>query len=189
MKRAILPLAVFLFLSFATSAFAQVRPVDRQQPQAEEPVETRQEVSGEIPEVIEVEYKGGVYGYSDKEKGTIKFDDINERLVFYGEDGKEKFSIPYDAIAVVFPSQKKVQSGTGRTVSMIPLPGAAIGGLFMKKKKNYMVIQYSDPDVDVEGTANFLIDTGEELFAAIRAVGEKAELHRRGDAYVRKRSQ
>lgn len=188
MKRAILPLAGILIFSFTGVVAAQVRPVERQEPQTEEPAQT-QEVSGEIPEVIKTEYKGGVYGYSEKEKGTIRFDDINERLIFFGEDGKEKFSIPYDAIAVVYPSQKKVQSGTGRTVSMIPLPGAAIGGLFMKKKKNYLVIQYSDPDVAVQGTANFLMDTGDELFAAIRAVGEKAELQKRGDAYIRKRTE
>ena len=184
MKRAYAFFTVLLFLVLAVSASAQVMPADEDQKS-----EAGKTQPAAVPESIKVEYRGGVYGFSDKAKGTIKFDDINERLVFYGEDGKEKFSIPFDAIAVVYPSQKKVQSGTGRTLGAIPLPGAAIGGMFLKKKKNYLVIQYSDPDVDVTGAANFLLDTGEELYAAIKAIGEKAELQPRGDAYIRKKSE
>jgi hypothetical protein len=183
MTRAIFQAALVLLVLSAGTALAQVRPV--QSSPADEP---ERAVPKELPDSVDVEYQGGIYGYSDKEKGAIRFDDINERLVFYGEDGKEKFSIPYDAILVVYPSQKKVRSGTGRAVGMIPVPGAAIGGMFMKKKKNYLIIQYSDPEVNVEGTANFLIDTGDLLFSAIHAVGQKAEMQRRGDAYIRKRT-
>ena len=28
----------------------------------------------------------------------------------------------------------------------------------MKKKKNYLVVQFRDPDVDVQGTTSFLVD-------------------------------
>jgi hypothetical protein len=183
MTRAIFSAAVLFLLLSAAAVPAQVRPVEAAPAEAPE-----QGVPANLPESIQAEYQGGIYGYSQKEQGQIKFDVINERLIFLGEDGKEKFSIPYDAIILVYPSQKKVTSGTGRAVSMIPLPGASIGGMFLKKKKNYLVIQYQDQDVDVKGAANFLIDTGDELFKAIHAVGTKAEMQRRGDAYIRKKT-
>lgn len=181
MKRTIL--AVFVFAAmFAPDAAAQVRP-------AEHVKETVVAASDEreMLEKIEVKYQGGLFGYSKKEHGSIKFDDINERLGFFGEDGKERFSIPYSAIVVVYPSQKKVQSGTGRAVSAVPIPGASLGGLFMKKKKNYLVLNYDDQDVDAKGAINFLVDTPEILFNSIYTIGEKAEMKARGDSYIRKK--
>ena len=35
---------------------------------------------------LEAKYEGGMFGYSKKIQGTIKFDDANERLVFFGQD-------------------------------------------------------------------------------------------------------
>ena len=58
----------------------------------------------------------------------------------------------------------------------------------MKKKKNYLVIQFRDQDVDVQGTANFLLDTTELLNSVIQTLGEKAEMTQRGDAYYRPRN-
>lgn len=177
-------LAALVFALAAPAAFSQVRPVERtDEAEAESPIPEN------LPETIETEYQGGIYGFSDKEKGIIKFDLVNERLVFADEAGKERFSIPFEAIKVVYPSQQKVRSGTGRAVGAIPLPGASIAGLFMKKKKNYLVVQYEDIEVDVEGTANFLVDTADLLTGAIHAIGQNAEMSRRGDSYVRKRSQ
>ncbi|MDH3491954.1 MAG: hypothetical protein OEM82_00240 [Acidobacteriota bacterium] len=178
----------FWTLSFVLAALlsaganAQVRP-------REEPDQTvvSDPTQREMLETIEVKYQGGLFGYSKKEHGTIKFDDINERLSFYGKDGKERFSIPYSSIVVVYPSQTKVQSGTGRAVGAIPFPGAGIGGLFMKKKKNYLVVNYDDQDVDAKGAINFLVDTPEILFNSIYTIGEKAEMKPRGDSYIRKK--
>ena len=177
-------LAALIFTFSAPAAYAQIRPVERSDaPQAEEPVPEK------LPETVKVEYQGGIYGFSDKEKGMLKFDVVNERLIFTDEAGKERFSIPYEAMKVVYPSQQKVRSGTGRAVGAIPLPGASIAGLFMKKKKNYLIIQYEDLEVDVEGAANFLVDTEDLMKGAIHAIGLNAEMTRRGDSYVRKRSQ
>lgn len=174
---------LFIAVFSVSTAFAQVRPVEGQTQSAPE-----SPVPGNLPESVEAEYQGGIYGFSDKEKGKITFDTINERVVFRDKENKERFSIPYDAILVVYPSQKKVRSGTGRAVGAIPVPGAAIGGLFMKKKKNYLIIEYEDPEVDIKGTANFLVDTGQILESAVHAVGQNAEMSRRGDAYIRRRS-
>ena len=108
-------------------------------------------------------------------------------MIFFGKDKKEKFSIPYKSIIVVYPSQKKVRAGSGRVLGSAPIPGAGILGSLIKKKKNYLIVQFDDPDVKAKGTANFLLDTGEVLEQAITALGENAEMKRRGDAYIRKK--
>ncbi len=176
MKKIIVLFVVTLFLC-ALGVAAQVRPSDAGV--------TVAPMKKTMLKSFATKYKGGLYGFSKSEHGTVAFDDINERLIFQGKDGKERFSIPYDAILVVFPSQKKVRSGTGRAVGAIPIPGAGIAGLFMKKKKNYLVIRFKDTDVKAEGTINFLVDTAELLENSIFTIGEKAEMKPRGDAYLR----
>jgi len=181
MKR-IIALACVLTVIVVTNAAAQVRP-------AESGKETIvvDAADREMLDAIAVKYQGGLFGYNKKEHGTIRFDDINERLSFYGKDGKERFSIPYSAIEVVYPSQKKVQSGSGRAVGAIPVPGAGIGGMFMKKKKNYLVLNYDDTDIEAKGAINFLVDTADLLSNSIFTIGEKAEMSRRGDSYIRRK--
>lgn len=180
MKKLIFVSIFWLTAGIAISA--QPRPLEKQpEKKTEKQVQTKQA----LPESFEAKYEGGVFGYSDKEKGTLKFEDENERLVFYGKDQKEKFSIPYQAILLIYPSETKVQSGTGRTIGSIPVPGAGIGSIFMKKKKYRLVLQFSDPDVEAQGVTNFLMDTGELLTTAIQAIGEKANLVPRGNAYYR----
>ncbi|MCO6511209.1 MAG: hypothetical protein J5I65_10505 [Aridibacter famidurans] len=182
MKRNLI-LAAIVVLFLASASYSQIRPAERtEDTQAESPIPEN------LPETIETEYQGGIFGFSDKEKGILKFDMTNERLIFADEAGKERFSIPFEAIKVVYPSQQKVRSGTGRAVGAIPLPGASIAGMFMKKKKNYLVIQYEDQEVDVEGAANFLVDTADILTGAIHAIGQNAEMSRRGDSYIRKQT-
>ena len=48
-----------------------------------------------------------------------------------------------------------------------------------------MILNFRDPDIDVQGTASFLVDTSELLISVIQTLGEKAEMLRRGDAYYR----
>ena len=174
MNKKLITLALFL-CAFAAAAFGQ--PVE--QPKSE----TKQTASVSF----QAKYEGGMFGYSKKIQGTLKFDDVGERLVFIDKDNKERFHIPYKSVLVVYPSQKKVQSGTGRGVGSIPFPGTGIAGSFMKKKKNYMAVQFNDPDAEAGGTTSFLIDTSELLESVIRTLGEKAKLTQRGDAYYRPR--
>lgn len=178
MKRVILLLSVVL--CFSAIVFAQPRPVEKPQVQ-----NTAKKIA---PASFAAKYEGGMFGFSKKEKGSLKFDDENSRLVFYGADQKEKFIIPYKSLVVVYPSERKVQSGTGRAISAIPILGAGIGGSLLKKKKNYLIIQFDDPDVDAKGTTNFLVDTGDLLDSVIYTLGEKANLSQRGDAYYRPRA-
>ena len=167
--------AVFLF---STVAFAQIRPVEKSTEQnAPKPA---------APPSFEAKYEGGMFGFNDREMGTLKFDDINERIVFYGKDQKEKFSIPYEAMLIIYPQSKSVTSTTGTVVSMIPLPGAGLAG-FIKEKRRYLVINYEDPDVDVKGVVNFKLDNKELLDSVLQTLAQKAELSPRGDAYFRKK--
>lgn len=178
MNKKLILLALVLF-ALATASYAQVRPVEKPTPTAAT-VKT-------APASFEAKYEGGMFGYSRKEKGILKFDDDGERLVFFGKDGKEKFAIPYDSIVVIYPSERKVQSGTGKAISAVPILGAGLGGSLLKKKKHYLAIQFDDQDVNAQGTTNFLLDTGELLDSVIQTIGVKAELTRRGDAFYRPR--
>lgn len=177
MKTLLFSLVLGLFASVLTAS-AQPRPAERTSSIAKS--------NQVILSSVQARYEGGIFGYGEREKGTIKFDDENERLVFLAkENGKELFSIPYKAMLVVSPSSRKIQSGAGRAVGSAPIIGSGIVGSFMKKKKNYLVIQYRDPDVEVQGMTSFLIDTDELLEKVVYSLGEKAKMTPRGDAYYR----
>ncbi len=176
MKKAI----VFLFFGFAIGAVvnAQPRPVEK---------ESKPSAVNPAPTEFDARYEGGLFGFSGKEKGTLRFDDENQRLVFFGKDKIEKFGIPYGSLLVLSPQSNSVTSNTGHVVRNIPLPGAGIAGAFIKEKRRYMVLQFNDPDADARGIVNFKIDNKELLDSAIDSLGKKAKLTQRGDAYYRPR--
>jgi hypothetical protein len=134
--------------AFSLNASAQPRPVDKNT--------TTQNTVAAAPASFEAKYEGGLFGFNEKQKGTLRFDDANERLVFFGKDGKEKFSIPYKAMLVVSPQSRSVRSTTGTVVSHIPLPGAGLAGL-IRSKNRYLLVNFSDPDADVRGLGEFQI--------------------------------
>jgi hypothetical protein len=172
---------MFLFLSlfvFALGTFAQPRVAEKPDPN-----DPNAPKPAPAPESFEAKYEGGMFGYSKKEDGMLKFDDVNNRLVFYGKDKKEMLSIPYKSLLVIFPQSQSVQSTTGKVVSVVPYAGL-LGG-FIKEKRRYLVVNYDDPDVDAKGLVNFKLDTKELLDSVIYALGQKAKLKQRGDAYYR----
>ncbi|MEO8649567.1 MAG: hypothetical protein ABI539_10405 [Acidobacteriota bacterium] len=174
--RYLLPVSVALLVASA-AVFAQPRSIEKA---------TIAPVQVDLaPASFEAKYEGGFFGYSKKENGTLKFDDVNLRLVFYGEDQKEKFAVPYSAMQAIYPQSKSVTSTAGSVVSHIPLPGAGLAGL-IREKRRYLVMHFDDPDVDdARGVINFKLETKELLDSVIRSIGEKANLLPRGDAYVR----
>ena len=175
MKKVLFFLALSLFacVSFVS---AQPRPVEKPVVRTETPVKP-------APESFMAKYEGGMYGFNRKEEGTLKFDDDNYRLVFYGKDQKEKFAVPYRSMLIVTPQSESVQSTTGKIVSIIPY-GNLVGG-FIKEKRRYLVIHYDDPDVDAKGLVNFKIEDQALLDSVIAALGYKAELKQRGEGYIR----
>ncbi len=160
-------------------AFAQPRPVDASaKPAVAAP-------GNPAPPSFEAKYEGGMFGYTEKEVGMLKFDDENERIVFFGKDQKEKFHIPYKSVQVIYPQSKSVTSTTGHVVSAVPLPGAFLGGL-IKEKRRYLVLHFDDPDVEsARGLVNFKLENKELLDSVIQSLAGKANLTQRGDAYYR----
>jgi len=176
MKRTILlSVAVLLFVS---GIYAQPRPADR----STAPAASR----AMAPASFSAKYEGGMFGFTDKESGTLRIDDANQRLVFFGKDNREKFGIPYKSLMVIYPQSRSVRSTTGSVVSHIPLPGAGIAGL-LREKRRYLVVQFSDPDADARGVVNFKLANKAILETVIRTIGEKAKMTQRGDAYYRPR--
>lgn len=163
----------FTIVCFAGLGLAQPRPVDR-----------TPGVTANSPDSYEARYEGGVFGSSAKEKGKLKFDDANERVVFYRETGKEMFSIPYAALIVVYPDSKDSVPQSGKVISHLPLPGAGLAGL-MNKSTKYANLQFDDPDIEAKGTASFRFDNKESLLLFIDKLGTKAKMKQRGDAYYR----
>jgi len=179
-KTIFLSLALF---TFSIAAFAQPRPVEKK---TEQKTEQKTVARTPAPSSFAAKYEGGMFGFEDKQEGTLKFDDANERFVFFGKDQKEKFSIPYEAMVLVYTGTKSVRSGAGTAVSVIPLPGAGLAGLF-REKRRYLVINFSDPNVEARGIANFKLENTQVREAVVHALGEKAKLTQRGDGYYRQR--
>lgn len=171
-------LAVFMCLT-AGAGFAQPRPLGKP--------ESKPVVRTPSPSSVQAKYEGGMFGFSQRVDGTLKMDDANSRLVFYGKDEKELFGIPYDALLVIYPQSKSVTSTTGNVVSHVPLPGAGLAG-FIKEKRQYMIVQFDDPDVDAKGTVNFKFDKKEVLDSVIETLADKAALQQRGDAFYKPKS-
>ncbi len=174
MKKVLFFLALNLFIC-ASIVSAQPRPVDKTQtPTA--PVKP-------APASFLAKYEGGMFGFGKKTEGTLKFEDANSRLVFFDKTQKEMFSIPYKAMLVVFPQSQSVQSTTGKVVDYIPYVGL-LGG-FIKEKRRYLIINFDDPDVEAKGLVNFKLEDKELLDSVVVALGNKAELKPRGDAFYR----
>ena len=160
-----------------TAAYAQPRLVEKK---------IEKSPASISPITFKAKYEGGMFGFSKKEEGTLRFDDANFRLVFFSKANKELFSIPYTSIALIYPNTQSVQSTGGRVVQHIPLPGAGIAGMFMKDKKRYLVINFDDPDFNAKGAINFKLESQELVAKAIQTLGDKAEMQQRGDSYFRR---
>lgn len=168
-------IAMIALTMTAGVAVAQPRPAEST------PVQTKQ-----APPTFKAKYEGGLFGYSKKIDGTLNFDDENERLVFRDKNRKEMFSLPYESLLTIYPHSQSVTSTTGNVVRNLPLPGAGLAG-FIKSKRRYIVMQFSDPDADVRGTISFKVDDKDLIDSAIQTIGNKAKMTQRGDSYYRPR--
>lgn len=160
----------------AVIGHAQVRPAER----SAEPLVA-------APASFVAKYEGGMFGFTGKQTGTLRMDDANQRLVFFDKANKEVFGIPYKSLMVLYPQSRSVSSTAGSVVSHIPLPGAGLAGL-IREKRRYLVVQFSDPDVDARGVVNFKLANKQLLDSVIRSLGERAKMTQRGDAYYRPRT-
>ena len=166
-------LSLFTCLSFVS---AQPRPAEK--------TDTKSAVKTAAPTSFAAKYEGGMFGFTEKITGTLKFDDANERLVFFSKEGKEQFAMPYETLLLIHPQSRSVRSTTGTVVSAIPLPGAGLAGL-IRAKRRYLIVHFNDPEVEARGVVNFKLDNKDLLESVIQTLGEKAKLTQRGDAFYR----
>ncbi|HEX8250581.1 MAG TPA: hypothetical protein VF599_20575 [Pyrinomonadaceae bacterium] len=174
MKKILTLLAIALF-ACAVTISAQPRPVE---------IKKETKPPAKAPASFAAKYEGGMFGFSQKEEGTLKFDDINERITFFGKDQKEKFAIPYDAMLIIYPQSQSVRTTTGSVIKALPLPGAMLGGL-IREKRQYLIVHFEDTDVEAKGIINFKVENKELLDSVLAALAEKASLTQRGEAYYK----
>ena len=184
MKRSLVLSAASLLLAafaFSAAALAQ-RPRTGDAP-SNAPAATP---TPPAPASIKAKYEGGVTGFMKKQTGTLHFNDAEGRLVFRDKYQREYFSLPYNAVAALWPDTKARRTTTGTVVSHIPLPyGANMLGLLMREKQRFLVLQYDDPDTDVQGVTSFKLENKETVASVIHTLAGKAELKPRGEAYIR----
>jgi hypothetical protein len=190
MKRSHLTLAaVLLLLSAAGTAAPAQRPrvaADATPAPAADPRATP--APPPAPASMKAKYEGGVSGYMKKQTGTLHFDDEGRRLVFRDKQGREYLSLPYKAVAAVWPDTKARRTTAGNVVTAIPMPyGANLVGLLMREKQRFLVVQYDDPDTDVQGVTSFKLGNKQLLASAVHTLAGRAELKQRGEGYVRAR--
>lgn len=180
--------AALLLLSLAATAAVAQRPrVAADTPAAA--ADPKAAPTPPAPASFKAKYEGGVPGYMKKQTGTLHFDDAGRRIVFRDKQGREYFSLPYTAVASVWPDKVARRTTAGTVVTYIPLPyGANLAGLLMREKQRYLVVQYDDPDTEARGVTSFKIDGKQLLASALHTLATKAELKPRGEAYVRDRN-
>lgn len=170
-------IAVLMAACFVVGAHAQPRPVDR-----------TTTVPAYTPDTFEARYEGGLFGTTAKEKGTLRFDDANERLIFSRKNEQgEMFTIPYDALVVIYPDSRESVPQSGKIIGALPFPGAGLAGL-MSKSTKFANMTFDDPDIEAKGTASFRFDKKDMLLAFIAKLGSKANMVQRGDAYYRRKT-
>jgi TonB family protein len=139
------------------------------------------------PATVKAKYEGGIFGYNQKQDGTLFFDDASTRLVFRNKYGKELFSIPYAAVLSAFGDTQS-RRPTAATVIGSAVPyGLGLPALFIKKKYRYLTMQFEDPDTRVAGVTSFKLENKETLASVVNTLGKKAGLTQRGEVFVRTR--
>jgi hypothetical protein len=181
-----LPIAALLLLTSLWGGASAQRsrtvsdPADAKKPAA---TGTMAGTAAPAPQSVKAKYEGGLFGYNKKQTGTLNFDDESSRLVFRDKAQKEYISIPYKSIAAVYAdtqSRRPTAATVIGSASIYTLPA-----LLFKKKYRYLTMQFDDPDTQVHGVTSFKIESKEMLASIVEAVGRKAELTPRGEAYVR----
>jgi hypothetical protein len=175
-------LAIVVLVSVAGAVVAQ-RPRATAQDSTGDPI--TEPPPPLAPSTVNAKYEGGVFGYTKKIEGTLKFEDSAQRLVFYDKKDKEVLFVPYADITGAFADTHKVEPAAATVAKHIPYGGAA--GL-VKTTVRYLTLQYNDPDSKVSGAASFRLDNKDIIDSVLFTLASKAGLTRRGQIFVRKAS-
>ena len=172
--------ALLLLGALLTGAFAQrPRAVEIEPAQTSKP--------RPAPKTLKAKYEGGVFGYTKTMEGTLTFDDENSRLLFKDKKPPKEISIPYEAISSAFADTQKRQPAAATVAGHIPTI-YSLPARFIKTKVRYLTLQYNDPDSKVSGITSFKLENKEVLESALVTLADKAGMTKRGDIYVKKKS-
>jgi len=170
-----------------------VPPPEQQQQQEAQDGKAKPKVSVAAPpappKVVPAKYMGGFASYRKKQEGMLTFDDRNQRLVFRDKNEKEVISISYDAVMVAFGDYESRRL-LGQGTSSVLLAGTGILGapaLLLKKKFEYLTIQFEDPETYLRGTTQFKLKNKDIVDSMAYALAQKAKLVQQGAIYTRRR--
>src|SRR2546423_6047056 len=131
-------------LLLATGAWAQRARTVSEPPK---PDAQAQPTPAPAPQTVKAKYEGGVIGYAQKQTGTLKFDDANNRLVFLDKNSREYFAIPYSSMTALYPETHSVRPTSAQVIGAVPAPyGLNLLTLAWRNKLRYMIVHYNDPD-------------------------------------------
>ena len=141
------------------------------------------------PKVIPAKYMGGFAGYRKKQEGMLNFDDRNQRLVFRDKNEKEVISISYDAVTVAFADRETRRLMGDGTRSVVLGTAGILGApaLLLKKKFEYLTIQFEDPETYLKGVTQFKLKDQEVIEQVAYALAQRAGLIQQGQVYTRRR--
>lgn len=172
---------LLLLAIFASGVFAQRPRSMDPAPTAKTPTTTTRPA----PQSMKAKYEGGVFGYRNTMDGTLSFDDENNRLLFKDKKSPKEISIPYSALVSAYSDTQKKRPAAATVASQIPYGFPA--GL-IKTKVRYLTVQFEDPDSKVSGITSFKLENKDVLEAAVVALAEKTGMTKRGDIYVKKKT-
>ncbi|HEX8559542.1 MAG TPA: hypothetical protein VF668_15675 [Pyrinomonadaceae bacterium] len=141
------------------------------------------------PKVVPAKYMGGFANYRKKQEGMLTFDDRNQRLVFRDKNEKELISISYDAVVVAFADQETRRLMGDGTKSVVLGTVGILGApaMLLKKKFEYLTIQFEDPETYLRGTTQFKLKNQDVIDSVAYALAQKAGLVQQGAIYTRRR--
>jgi TonB family protein len=141
------------------------------------------------PSSVKAKYEGGVFGYNKKQDGTLFFDDLNNRLVFKNKQQKEVLSIPYPTVNQAFADTQARRPTAASVISAIPVPyGLNIPAAFIKKKYQYLTMQFYDEDSRMGGVTSFKLANKATVASVLNTLANKAGLTPRGEIFVRQKT-
>lgn len=141
------------------------------------------------PQTVKAKYEGGVFGYRKKQDGFLVFDDSNNRLLFKDKTQKDVLFIPYAAITQAFGDTQARNPKAASVISSIPAPyGVTWPARFIKKKYQYLTMQFYDDESHVGGVTSFKLANKALVDSVVNTLANKAGLIPRGDIFVRDRA-
>jgi TonB family protein len=137
------------------------------------------------PMSFKAKYEGGIFGYSQKKEGTLRFDDENNRLEFRDKKGEMTLHIPYNSIQQEFADNVANRPKSASILGSVPIPYGINPIGFIKTKNAYVTIQFFDGDSRSGGVTSFRVDNKELCASVVTTLADKAGLVAKGPVYTR----